>query len=179
MKTVENELNPIIKALNFAAQKHKGQRRKDAEESPYINHPIALANVLCNEAGITDVEVICGALLHDTVEDTDTTEEELETAFGSMITKIVMEVSDDKSVPKKERKLKQVEHAAHICDKAKLVKLADKISNLREIIASPPAAWTVQRKREYFDWAKRVIDELRGVNAKLEGIFDAVYSKSP
>ncbi len=179
MNPTERELNPILKALNFAALKHKDQRRKDPEESPYINHPIALANILCNEAHINDVEVICGALLHDTVEDTDTTPEEIEDVFGSAIRQIVMDLTDDKGLDKEARKLKQIEHATHICDKAKLVKLADKISNLRDITSCPPANWTVQRKREYFDWAKRVIDELRGVNARLESLFDAVYTKIP
>ena len=169
----------LIQAAYFSAEKHKTQRRKDIEETPYINHPLSLANVLTVECGIDDVEVICGALLHDTIEDTETTEAELVAAFGENITRIVLEVTDDKTLDKNERKEAQVAHAPHISDQAKLVKLADKISNLRDISASPPSGWSVERKQEYFDWAARVIDGLRGVHPKLEALFDQIYSKRP
>ena len=169
----------VIKAAHFASVKHKTQRRKDAEETPYINHPLALANVLAVECGVDDVEVICGALLHDTIEDTKTAEEELLENFGENITRIVLEVTDDKTLDKIERKEAQVAHAPHISDQAKLVKLADKISNLRDISASPPVDWSVERKQDYFDWAARVIDGLRGVHPELETLFDEVYSKRP
>jgi guanosine-3',5'-bis(diphosphate) 3'-pyrophosphohydrolase len=175
----ESDLKLVLKALEFSARKHKNQRRKDVDASPYINHPISLANILCNEAHITDVDVICGALLHDTVEDTETVPEELEREFGKEITDIVMAVTDDKSLAKHERKQAQIDHAAHISDKAKLVKLADKISNLRDVSSNPPADWSLERRQEYFDWAKRVIDQLRGVNPGLESIFDAAYSGRP
>ena len=175
----ENDLKLLLRALAFAAAKHKNQRRKDVDASPYINHPISLADVLCNEGHITDIEVICGALLHDTVEDTDTGPEELEAEFGKAIRDIVMEVTDDKTLPKGERKQAQIDHAAGISDKAKLVKLADKISNLRDVASSPPPGWSLERRREYFDWAKAVIDRLRGVDAGLEAVFDAVYLNRP
>jgi len=175
----ENDLKLLLRALAFAAAKHKNQRRKDVDASPYINHPISLADVLCNEGHITDIEVICGALLHDTVEDTDTEPEELEAEFGKAIRDIVMEVTDDKTLPKGERKQAQIDHAAGISDKAKLVKLADKISNLRDVASSPPPDWSLERRREYFDWAKAVIDRLRGVDAGLEAVFDAVYLNRP
>lgn len=174
-----NELALIITALEFASKKHKDQRRKDAEASPYINHPIALAKVLCIEGQITDHKVICGALLHDTIEDTETTEAELIAIFGKSITKIVLEVSDDKSLPKAERKLMQIEHARHASKRAKLVKLADKISNLRDILNSPPADWSVQRKQDYFDWAKQVVDQVRDSSKKLSKTFDDVYASRP
>lgn len=179
MTTTEPNLNLLLKALTFAAAKHKDQRRKDVEASPYINHPISLANILCNEARITDIDVICAALLHDTVEDTDTAPEELEEAFGKVIHDLVMEVTDDKTLPKEVRKQRQIEHAAHLSARAKLVKLADKISNLRDVADRPPPDWSLERRREYFDWGKAVIDRLRGVDARLEAIFDAVYLKRP
>jgi len=172
-------VGPILKALEFAATKHRDQRRKDREASPYINHPIALANVLCNEGGVTDVEVICAALLHDTVEDTETSVTELEELFGKRISSIVREVSDDKRLPKAERKRLQIEHAGALSDGAKLVKLADKICNLRDVLTSPPADWPLPRRQEYFDWAKQVVDRIRGMNGKLEAIFDAIYAKRP
>lgn len=177
--TTPNQVNDnglLIKALAFAAHKHRDQRRKDAEASPYINHPIALANVLCNEGGIADVNVLCAALLHDTVEDTQTTPEELTEQFGKTIRDIVMEVTDDKKLDKAERKLKQIEHAAHASYEAKLVKLADKISNLRDIVITPPSGWESKRKQEYFKWAKKVVDQVRGTNANLESIFDECYA---
>jgi guanosine-3',5'-bis(diphosphate) 3'-pyrophosphohydrolase len=169
----------ILKAAEFAARKHRDQRRKDKSASPYINHPIALAEVLSRVGGITSPNVLAAGLLHDTLEDTQTTRLELRKAFGPSIAKIVDEVTDDKRLPKQRRKDLQVEHAAHISKSAKLVKLADKISNLSDIVTSPPAGWSLQRKREYFDWAKRVIDQVRGTNAKLERRFDTLYRKRP
>ena len=164
----------FLKALVFAAEKHKNQRRKDADASPYINHPIALANILVNEGSITDINVLCGAILHDTIEDTETTKEELIQQFGEKITSIVLDVTDDKTLLKAERKLKQIEHASHASHEAKLVKLADKISNLRDILSSPPRDWSEDRKKEYFDWAGKVVDQIRGTNSKLENIFDSL-----
>lgn len=179
MSIKENDLKLLMKALEFAAFKHKDQCRKDANASPYINHPISLANILCNEGHISDVDVICGALLHDTIEDTDATANEMETEFGKKIRDMVMEVTDDKSLPKLERKRLQIEHAPHISNEAKLVKLADKISNLRDIDLCPPVDWTLQRRRQYYDWAKKVVDGLRGVHPTLEALFDVAYSKRP
>ena len=169
----------ILKAAEFAARKHRDQRRKDKSASPYINHPIALAEVLSRVGGVRNADVLAAALLHDTLEDTKTTRAELRAAFGPRIAEIVEEVTDDKRLPKQRRKELQVEHAAHISKSAKLVKLADKISNLSDIITSPPAGWALQRKREYFDWAKRVIDRVRGTNTNLERRFDALYRKRP
>jgi GTP diphosphokinase / guanosine-3',5'-bis(diphosphate) 3'-diphosphatase len=173
------ELALLLKALAFAAHKHRDQRRKDAEASPYINHPIALADLLVNEGGITDVEVLCAALLHDTVEDTATTPEELADAFGARVARIVAEVTDDKLLPKAERKRLQVEHAGTLSAEAKLVKLADKTCNLRDVAVRPPAHWDLARRREYFDWAKRVVDGVRGAHPRLEAAFDAAYRKRP
>lgn len=167
----------ILSALAFAAHKHRDQRRKDLNASPYINHPITLANILCNEGGISDENVLCAALLHDTVEDTETSPEELTEVFGKTISDLVMELTDDRALPKSERKRLQIEHAAHASDQAKLVKLADKISNLRDIANSPPAGWDIARKQEYFDWSKNVIRGVRGVHAQLESVFDEAYSK--
>jgi guanosine-3',5'-bis(diphosphate) 3'-pyrophosphohydrolase len=176
---MEKDLKMLLKALAFAAGKHRDQRRKDVGASPYINHPITLANVLCNEGHVTDVEVICAALLHDTLEDTDTGPGELEAEFGRAIRDIVMEVTDDKTLPKQVRKQAQIDHAADISDKAKLVKLADKIANLRDIASNPPADWSRQRCRDYYDWASAVIDRVRGVDAGLEAVFDAALSNRP
>ena len=176
---MDDRLGGILDALQFAAHKHRDQRRKDLESSPYINHPIALANVLWREGGVQQAEVISAALLHDTIEDTDTTEAELRQRFGKKVAGIVAEVTDDKSLDKAVRKRLQVEHAPHLSREAKLVKLADKISNLRDMAASPPKTWPKSRVREYFDWAKRVVDGLRGVHPQLEKIFDEAYSRKP
>lgn len=172
-------MNLLIKAISFAAEKHRNQRRKDAESSPYINHPIALANVLANEAGIEDEKVLVAAVLHDTIEDTETNERELASLFGEDVTAIVLEVTDDKALPKAERKRLQVEHAPTISRRAKLVKLADKICNVRDIAACPPADWSLQRRQEYFDWAKAVVDGLRGAHPTLERLFDEAFRKKP
>ena len=175
----EKNLALLFRALAFAAHKHRDQRRKDAEASPYINHPIALAEVLAGEGGVTEVEVLAAALLHDTIEDTATTIEELREQFGERIAGMVAEVTDDQTLVKAERKRLQIEHAAQLSPGAKLVKLADKICNLRDVAERPPAKWDLQRRREYFDWAKQVIDGLRGAHAGLDAAFDAAYARKP
>jgi guanosine-3',5'-bis(diphosphate) 3'-pyrophosphohydrolase len=172
-------LGAVVGALAFAAQKHRLQRRKDLEASPYINHPIDLADILVNEAGVSDPVVLVAAILHDTVEDTDTTIDELTAAFGAEVSAIVAEVTDDKSLPKAERKLRQEEHAPHASFRAQQVKLADKIGNLRDLARSPPATWDLERKRAYFEWARRVVSGVRGRHARLEALFDAAYQARP
>lgn len=167
----------IIKAMAFAADKHRNQRRKDADASPYINHPIALVNTLVHEGGIEDPAVLCAAILHDTIEDTETTAEELKECFGEKIASTVLEVTDDKSLPTQARKQLQIEHAPLISTEAKLVKLADKICNLRDIISSPPANWSEERKQEYFDWAAQVVAGIKGVNSRLEAVFYSLYER--
>jgi guanosine-3',5'-bis(diphosphate) 3'-pyrophosphohydrolase len=167
----------LFKALTFSAEKHSKQRRKDIDESPYINHPIALANILA-QRWVIDENVLCAAILHDTLEDTETTVDELRKHFGEKITSIVLEVSDDKSLEKEVRKQMQIEHAASLSQEAKLVKLADKIANLTDIIKTPPAKWTKERKQEYFAWAKAVVDKLRGSHQGLEKDFDDLIADS-
>jgi guanosine-3',5'-bis(diphosphate) 3'-pyrophosphohydrolase len=165
----------IVKAAAFAADKHRMQRRKDADASPYINHPLALAHLLASEGGIDDPVVLAAALLHDTIEDTETSADELRAAFGDEVAAIVLEVTDDKSLPKEERKRLQVEKGAAKSAGAKLVKIADKTCNLRDIAATPPAEWSLERRKDYFDWAKSVVDQLRGVSSPLEAAFDRAY----
>jgi guanosine-3',5'-bis(diphosphate) 3'-pyrophosphohydrolase len=176
---MNEQLAIIFKALAFAARRHRDQRRKDEQATPYINHPIELAELLIHEAGVLDVNVIAAAILHDTVEDTETTLAELVREFGAEIAGIVGEVTDDKRLPKAERKRLQIERAARCSDAAKLVKLADKICNLRDMTARPPADWPQARIREYFDWARAVIQQVRGAHPVLEGLFDAEYAKKP
>jgi len=177
MESSGSKIGSFVKAVAFAAEKHRNQRRKDADASPYINHPIALANVLANEGGISDETVLCAAVLHDTIEDTETTEDELTATFGFQVSSVVLEVTDDKSLEKHVRKQRQIEHAPHISTEAKLVKLADKICNLRDILASPPASWSADRKQAYFDWAGKVVAGVRGVHPSLEAVFDGLAAR--
>ncbi len=172
-------MNRLLSAIAFAAHKHRDQRRKYLVASPYINHPIGLANLLANEAGIEDERILIAAILHDTIEDTETTEQELIRDFGKEVADIVMEVTDDKSLSKTERKQLQIKHAATLSRWACVVKLADKICNLRDIANSPPADWSLERKQEYFDWAKSVIDSLHGVHPVLGDLFDEAYKLRP
>lgn len=169
----------FLKAIAFAADKHRHQRRKDPEASPYINHPIELANVLLHEGRVTDTTVLIAAILHDTLEDTETTPDELAREFGGEIRDIVLEVTDNKQLKKRKRKELQVKHGPHLTRRARLVKLADKICNLRDVATNPPARWSLKRQIEYFDWAKSVIDALRGTHPRLEALFDAVYQQRP
>jgi guanosine-3',5'-bis(diphosphate) 3'-pyrophosphohydrolase len=169
----------LLEVILFAAERHKGQRRKDVDASPYINHPIAVAHLLATAGGVTDLTVLKAAILHDTVEDTGTSAEEIRARFGEAVARIVIEVSDDKSLPKARRKELQVEHARQTSPGAALVKLADKICNLRDLAVSPPAGWSVERRREFFVWARRVVDKLPPVNERLRAAFDEAYQALP
>jgi GTP diphosphokinase / guanosine-3',5'-bis(diphosphate) 3'-diphosphatase len=162
----------LLKAVAFAAEKHKGQCRKGVDASPYINHPIAVATVLAKEGAVRDEELLLAAILHDTVEDTETTFAEIETLFGAAVAAIVREVTDDKSLRNEVRKRLQEEHAPQASAQAKQLKIADKICNIRDIILSPPANWSVERKREYLFWSERVVAGCRGVNELLDKAYD-------
>ncbi len=166
-----NDITLLLKALHFAAEKHRHQRRKGAEASPYINHPIAVAHTLSEVGGVTDLSILAAAVLHDTVEDTETTQEELAQQFGEDTASIVAEVTDDKSLPKAERKRRQIAHAPQLSNAAKLVKLADKLCNVTDIVERPPE-WPQWRKDEYVRWAGEVVEGLRGTNEALEIRFD-------
>jgi len=172
-------LKSLIDAVAFAAEKHRDQRRKDHHSSPYINHPIALAHVLAFEANVVDEVVLIAAVLHDTIEDTGATAAELAARFGSEVADIVKEVTDDKSLSPERRKQLQIEHAPHLSSRARLVKLADKICNLRDVAHNPPKDWSLERRRKYFDWAKAVIDGLRRPHPDMEALFDAAYAARP
>lgn len=163
------------KCLNFAALKHSTQRRKDKAQTPYINHPIGVANILANEGNVTDLDVLMAAVLHDTVEDTDCSFDEIEENFGKEIRSIVEEVTDDKTLPKMERKRLQILHAKTASPKAKLVKLGDKLYNLRDLQRETPEGWTQQRVDEYFVWAKKVVDNCKGTNKELEDKLDELF----
>jgi guanosine-3',5'-bis(diphosphate) 3'-pyrophosphohydrolase len=179
MRKVKDDLGLVIRAAHFAARKHKDQRRKDANASPYINHPIGLAEVLHTDGDVSDPIVIAAALLHDTIEDTETTYDELRGAFGAAVADVVVELTDVKFLAKESRKRLQVAKAGRASDRARMVKLADKICNLRDVLASPPAGWSLARRQKYFDWAKAVVDRARGVNPKLERMFDRLYRQRP
>ncbi|XP_053952430.1 guanosine-3',5'-bis(diphosphate) 3'-pyrophosphohydrolase MESH1 [Anastrepha ludens] len=166
----------LMQGLQFAASKHRTQRRKD-NETPYINHPINVATILAVEGGISDETVLIAALLHDTVEDTDTTFEEIETQFGAEICGIIREVTDDKSLEKQERKRLQIEQAATSSIKAKLVKLADKLDNLRDLDRKLPIGWSLERQEQYYVWAKKVVENMRGTNAELERKLDDIFKQ--
>lgn len=180
MSSVDDLSSVLItytKCVNFAAVKHRNQRRLDSDKTPYINHPIGVAQILTAEGGVTDFQVIQAAILHDTVEDTDTSFDEVEREFGYTVRRLVEEVTDDKALPKAERKRLQIEHAAGASPQAKLVKLADKIYNLRDLQRCRPEGWTEQRCREYFSWAKKVCKGLRGTNRALEDILDEIFKQ--
>ena len=169
---MDESIGLILKALRFSAEKHTDQRRKDAKSSPYINHPIQVAETLWTIGEIRDVTLLLASILHDTIEDTETLPDEIKAEFGEDVLALVLEVTDDKSLPKQVRKQLQVETAPHKTRDAKLLKLADKICNLRDIITSPPSDWSLERKQEYLLWSEKVVTGLRGVNEKLENHYD-------
>jgi GTP diphosphokinase / guanosine-3',5'-bis(diphosphate) 3'-diphosphatase len=173
---LQNDISLFLKAMKFSAEKHRDQRRKDEQASPYINHPIEVANVLWTIGDVHDITTIVGALLHDTIEDTNTTDEEIRINFGEDVLALVLEVSDDKNLPKQKRKLQQIEKASLLSSRAKQLKLADKICNIGDIANFPPRNWSWQRRVDYLEWADSVIAGLRGINVELETYFDEVLA---
>jgi guanosine-3',5'-bis(diphosphate) 3'-pyrophosphohydrolase len=166
----------ILDAAVFAAEKHARQRRKGEAEEPYINHVLEVAHLIAAHTDPPDPSLIMAGLLHDTIEDTGVTAAELEERFGPDVAGLVLEVTDDKSLPKETRKALQVQNAPKKSPRAQVIKLADKIANLRSILETPPN-WSYERKRQYFDWARQVIDGLRAPNAGLKAEFDRLYAQ--
>jgi len=175
----------LLKALDFAAKRHHFQFRKGEKKVPYINHPIEVASLLANEGGENDPVLLIAAILHDVIEDTvdsvverDRLIEEIREMFGEEILSVTLEVTDDKSLEKQERKRLQVTEAPHKSVAAKKLKIADKIMNVRDIIQNPPAEWTRSRIVGYIDWSEEVVAGLRGVSPGLESLFDKTIKKA-
>jgi (p)ppGpp synthase/HD superfamily hydrolase len=160
----------VMKAVRTASLWHVKQRRKGAAGEPYVNHLIEVADLVA-AAGACD-DVICAALLHDAIEDQGITAAQIADLFGPDVAAMVCEVTDDKSLPKADRKAAQIAAAPHLSPGAKLIKLADKISNVRSVAASPPVDWPLERRLAYIEFSRRVVDGLRGINTVLEETFD-------
>jgi len=173
---VAHEIRTILSAANYAAEKHAGQKRKGRAGEPYVNHLIEVAHLVSTVAP-EDTDLVIAALLHDTIEDTGVTAAELVERFGQDVADLVVELTDDKSLPKAERKRLQIEHAPKLSTRAQIIKLADKISNLRAILSSPPANWDYKRKRDYFEWGKRVVEGLSAPNPILKAEFETTYRR--
>jgi guanosine-3',5'-bis(diphosphate) 3'-pyrophosphohydrolase len=176
MTKPSSDLAKLLWATRFAAEKHRDRRRKDRDASPYINHPVAVAELLARTGSVTDLVVLQAAMLHDTIEDTQTSRAELDREFGVEVRQLVEEVTDDKSLSKQERKRLQIEHAPSLSMNAKQIKLADKICNIIDVADSPPADWPLHRRQDYLEWAKAVVQGCRGCNPALEREFDRVIA---
>jgi guanosine-3',5'-bis(diphosphate) 3'-pyrophosphohydrolase len=171
-----SDLALLLRAASFSADLHRHQSRKGDDPPPYINHPLEVASILANVGDITDVTTLVAALLHDTIEDTSASGEELEQQFGARVRALVEEVTDDKDLEKAERKRLQIERTSALSTAAKQIKLGDKICNMRDVVADPPSGWSLQRRREYLDWAAAVVAGCRGASGPLERYFDDVLS---
>jgi GTP diphosphokinase / guanosine-3',5'-bis(diphosphate) 3'-diphosphatase len=174
--TVENDLALLLRAAAFSAERHRDQRRKGLDASPYINHPLDVADALASIGGVVDTTTLVAALLHDTIEDTTASPDELEARFGAEVRRLVEEVTDDKRLGTAERKRLQVEHTAALSTAAKQIKLGDKLCNVRDVVENPPSGWGTERRLAYLDWAAAVVDGCRGANERLERRFDHVLS---
>jgi GTP diphosphokinase / guanosine-3',5'-bis(diphosphate) 3'-diphosphatase len=173
-----NNLDKLLEAASFAAKKHRYQKRKGSDGEPYINHPLEVANLLANVGKVEDSDILIAAILHDTIEDTETTPEELTERFGKKVCDYVLEVTDDKSLEKQVRKQLQIEHAPHLSHGGKQIKLADKISNIRDVTENPPHDWSKERRIEYVEWGEKVVAGLRGANKELENFFDETAQRA-
>ncbi len=169
------DIAAVVRAFDFVARKHVAQRRKGKNEEPYINHLIEVAHLLAEATNGADTALVMAGALHDVIEDTDVTADELTASFGAEITALVLEVTDDKSLSYAERKRRQIETAPLISARAKLIKLADKTSNLRSLVASPPKLWDGARRREYARWSREVAVHCFGLNAMLDRVFEEAY----
>ncbi|MDM8567652.1 HD domain-containing protein [Candidatus Halobeggiatoa sp. HSG11] len=167
-----DEIGLLLNALQFATTKHRNQQRKSREAIPYINHPIDVMMTLWEVGEIREISTLMAALLHDTLEDTDATEIEILELFGEQVLYLVQEVTDDKSLPKQQRKLNQIESASHKSVAAKQIKLADKTCNIHDIAYLPPDNWSLQQRQDYLDWTIKVVAGLRGTNLALENHYD-------
>lgn len=167
----------LVLAIHFSANKHKDQRRKNKDKTPYINHPIEVCAIL-TECGVTDVSTLQAAVLHDTIEDTKTSYDELQALFGYKVAAIVQECSDDKSLGKVQRKQLQIEHASSVSDEAKLVKLADKYSNLNSIFTDPPSEWSDSQRTGYFIWSYLIVEQQKGINEKLDKKLEDLFKRA-
>jgi (p)ppGpp synthase/HD superfamily hydrolase len=172
---MDNDVVKLSQAADYAARRHSAQRRKGAAAEPYINHLTEVATMLAEATDGRDLVLVMGGLLHDTLEDTDATYADLVERFGAEVADLVREVTDDKSLPKDARKRLQVETTPRKSARAKLLKIADKTSNLQSLVGSPPTGWTEERLRDYVVWAEQVVRACRGLNAKLEARFDAAH----
>ena len=172
---MNNDLVKLSQAADYAARQHIAQRRKGDRAEPYVNHVVEVAALLAEATGGSDPVLVMGGLLHDTLEDTDATVEDLVERFGPEVAALVQEVTDDKSLPKEVRKRLQIDKTPFKSTRAKLLKIADKTSNLRGLIASPPTGWTQERLRDYVVWAGEVVRSCRGLNPMLERQFDGAY----
>lgn len=162
----------VLNAADAAARWHVHQRRKGPAKEPYINHLLEVATLVAEATDGADTNLVIAALLHDAIEDCEVPRELIAEIFGEDVASIVEEVTDDKTLPKAVRKEEQIKTALTKSPRAKLLKLADKTSNLRAIAASAPAEWSVKRRIEYVRWARDVAKGLRGVNQRLEDQFD-------
>ena len=173
-----NDVVVLSRAFDFAARKHARQRRLGKNEEPYLNHLAEVAKLLAEATDGGDTELVVAGLLHDTIEDTDATHGEISGHFGPTVADLVLEVSDDCSLPLADRKLLQIETAARKSPRAKMLKLADKTSNVRSIVRDPPKIWPHDERREYVMWSAQVVDGCRGVNAFLEVAFDHAHTEA-
>jgi (p)ppGpp synthase/HD superfamily hydrolase len=172
------DLVHLTRAADYAARQHIAQRRKGERAEPYVNHLTEVTALLAEATDGQDVVLLMGGLLHDTLEDTDATYEDISERFGPEVAALVAEVTDDKSLPMEERKRLQIEKTAGKSRRAKLLKLADKTSNLRGLVKSPPKGWPPERLRDYVVWAHDVVRSCRGLNPRLEAAFDAAYEEA-
>ncbi len=162
----------VLRAADTAAHWHRHQRRKGAAQEPYINHLLEVASLVAQATGGGDANLVVTALLHDAIEDCDVPRSDIAAAFGEDVATLVGAVTDDKRLRKDVRKQLQIDHAPGQPLRAKILKLADKTSNLRALAESPPADGPAQRKRDYVEWARAVVAGLRGANPWLETRFE-------
>jgi (p)ppGpp synthase/HD superfamily hydrolase len=167
-----NGLVTVMRAADAAARWHVNQRRKGAAQEPYITHLLEVAMLVAEATAGADPNLVVAALLHDTIEDQGVTREEIAAQFNDDVADLVVEVTDNKKLPKAERKQLQIKHAPKLTPRAKILKLADKISNLRSLATSPPAEWPMQRRSDYVIWTTEVVQGLRGASGLLEQEFD-------
>ncbi|KAI6203563.1 hypothetical protein M3Y94_00571700 [Aphelenchoides besseyi] len=176
-KTETDDLALVLKAADFAARRHRQQKRKDLKQTPYINHPVGVAHILTDIGDVKDTVTLVAALLHDTVEDTKTTIEEIEWEFGTEVRSIVAELTEDKTLPREQRKKIAVDKADQLSSKARVIQLADKLYNLRDLERAIPIGWSKGHVREYVDWSRELVQKIRNTNEAIEAELDDTINR--
>jgi len=172
----EKDAEAVLGAAIFATEKHKSQVRSNEKKTPYIIHPIEVADLVMKIGHVYDKDVLITALLHDVMDDTQTTYEQITSLYGTKVSSYLEEMTSKQGLSLKEQKKQQIMQAFRQNPSVAIIKLSDKLSNLKTLATSPPPSWSRDRIDQYFQWAQTVIENLPESNQLLKKAVKNVIS---